>query len=242
MIADHHLLGVLQASCHGPSMTHRTIRYALSKEFSACVVNFSEAYRHEAFLYDRESWRVTLPIIREGDGPNVVRGKGDAPVLVRRHHHLIASWSMKACAGSVPVKLAPPRWFNGQTFDHPLGPVEAMAAHPHAAIRGLPETLDRVEKYAESMRRLEERISHSLDRHRLPVVTGDLNYPDVGQAGPPWCPSRMFARLGLKTWSVGVDWIAYHPRLVPLQRRVIGRDQTGQDHPWLHATFTGFHR
>lgn len=240
MITPAHPLTVLQASCHGPSLTHRAIRYALSREFSACVVNFSEAYRHEAFLYDRPSWRVTLPVIREGDDRDVVRGKGDAPVVVRRHHHLLDSWSMKACSRSVPLKIAPPRWFNGQTFDHELGAVEAMAAHPNAAIRGLPEGLDRVEKYAQSMRLLELRIEDSLHRGRLPVVTGDLNYPDVD--GPPWCPSRMFARLGLKTWAVGVDWIAYSPRLVPIRNRIIGQAQTGQDHPWLHASFTGFRK
>jgi hypothetical protein len=50
----------------------------------------------------------------------------------------------------------------------------------------------------------------------------------------------MFARLGFKTWTVGVDWLAWSPGLVPIRNRVIGREQTRQDHPWLWAQFTGF--
>lgn len=242
MIAQHHRLTVLQASCHGPTLTHRQIRFALSSRFQACAVAFSEAYRHEAFLRDRESWRVTLPHTELDDDRDVLRGKGDAPVLVRRHHPMLDSWSLRACTRSVPLRLAPPRYFNGQAFAHALGAVEVMGAHPHADIRGRPAGLDRVEKYAQSMRLLELRIEHSLDRNRLPVVCGDLNYPDDGQAGPSWSPSRVFARLGFKTWAVGVDWIAYHPRLIPTHNAVIGKSETGQDHPWLHASFTGFSR
>lgn len=240
MTAPHHPLTVLQASCHGPSVTHRTIRFALSRHFSACAVAFSEAYRHTRFLHDREAWRVTVPHVFPEDDRETWRGKGDAPVLVRRHHPMVDAWSMKACRRSVPVKLAPPRYFNGQTLAHELGAVEVMAAHPHAKVQGLPITVDRVEQYAHSMGRLEQKIERALDLNRLPVILGDLNHPDTGQAGPPWAPARVFARHGLKSWAVGVDWIAYHPSLVPIGNQVIGRAQTGQDHPWLWAKFTGF--
>lgn len=234
----HAQLVVLHAPCHGPSLTHKTIRFALSDEVGACAVVPSEAYRHEAFIRDRPRWRVTMPVIRDDDDHDTVRGKGDVPVLVRRHHPLLSSWSRKACGRSVPIKLAPPRYFNGQTFAHDLGAVEVVAAHPHAAVVGKPLTLDRVEKYAASMRVLEEHLEFSLSKGKLPVVCGDLQIGD--RDGPPWYPMRMFARLGFNTWNVGVDWVAWPPGLVPIRRRVIGREQTRQDHPWLHVTFTGF--
>lgn len=239
---NHHELTVLQASCHGPTLTHRHIRFALSREFSACAVAFSEAYRHEAFLRDRDSWRVTMPVTRPDDDRDTLRGKGDAPVLVRRHHPLVAGWSTRAAHRSVPLKIAPPRYFNGQTFAHALGAVEVIGAHPHAGILGVPESVDRVQEYARSMGVLEDHVRQSLDKGRLPVVCGDLNYPDHGQAGPSWSPARVFARLGLLTWTVGVDWMAWDPRLVRVGRRIVFPAQNGQDHPWLWQRFTGFAR
>lgn len=237
----HNRLTFLHAPCHGPTLTHSTIRFALSDEFHACAVGFSEAYRHEAFLRGRPRWRPTMPAPRPEDDSHMTRGKFDAPVLVRRHHPLVASWSVKACGRSAPLKLAPPRWFNGQTFAHDLGAVETIAAHPHAKIVGLPGDLDRVEKYAESMRVLEAHIEKSLNKGRLVVLGGDLNYPDR-PGGPAWSPPRMLRRLGLKHWAVGIDWVAWSPELVPVRNRVIGREQTHQDHPWLWVSFTGFSR
>lgn len=234
----HHELRVIAAMNHGPTVDHKALRFALSREFLACAVIFSEAYRHEAFLRDRPSWRATMPVGRPDDDRDTLRGKMDAPVLVRRHHPLIDSWSVQACGRSVPIKLAPPRYFNGQTFAHELGEVEVVAAHPHAAIIGHPEGLDRVQKYAHSMRVLEAHVDESIQRGRLVVVGGDLNYPDVD--GPSWSPPEVFRRLGLRTWCVGVGWLAWSPRLVPLRQEVIGRDRTRQDHPWMFKAFTGF--
>lgn len=228
----HDRLRVLHAPMHGPTVTHRDIRYALSSEFSACAVTFSEAYRHEAFLRDRPRWRPTMPVPQESDDWHRTRGKFDAPVLVRRHHPLVASWSQHVCRRSVPVRIAPPRWFNGQTFAHDFGAVEVIAAHPNAAVVGRPPGLDRVEQYAQSMQALEVHIARSVMRGRLIVVGGDLNWPGK-PAHPSWSPPAMFRRLGFETWSVGIDWLAWSPALVPTDRRIIPRGRNGQDHPWL---------
>lgn len=240
MTAPTDPLVLLQASCHGPTVDTRTLRFALGGDVGADVVNGSELYRHRAWLSERPKWRVSLPPVDDGDDRDDLRGKNDAPVLVRRRYPLVDEWWRLMCHRSTPLKLAPPRYANAQTFAHPLGLVEAVAFHPHANVRGFPHDLPRVVEYRRGMRRLEQHLRHSLERGRLPVGSGDLNYPNVD--GPEWSPRRMFARLGLRTWSVGVDWVWWHPQLVMVDQRVYGRDRTRQDHPWLRAAWTGFVR
>lgn len=233
-------LTVLQASCHGPSLDTRTIRFALSHRVGAHVVDWSEAYRHREFLDERDGWRTTMPAPQLDDDRDTSRGKFDAPVMVRRRFPLVDEWSALMCHRSVPLRLAPPRYGNGQAFVHPLGAVEAIGFHPHADIIGHPHGLPRVREYARGMEKLGRRVTRALDDNRLVIVSGDLNYPD--RDGPPWSPRRLFADLGLKTWSVGVDWFAWSPELVLVGSDVIGRDKTRQDHPWLLARFSGFLR
>lgn len=233
-------LVVLQASCHGPTLDTQTIRFALSSRIGAHVVNFSEAYRHRLFLSERDGWRATMPEAQLDDDRDTTRGKFDAPVMVRHRFPMVDEWSRLMCHRAAPLKLAPPRYANGQAFVHPLGVVEDIAFHPHAAIRGFATGLPRVREYARGMELLERKIVRALEADRLVVVSGDLNYPDVD--GPEWSPRRLFARLGLKTWSVGVDWLAWSPQLVLVGQDVIGRDKTRQDHPWLVGRFSGFLR
>lgn len=240
MVAATDPLVLLQASCHGPTLDTRTLRFALGGEVGADVVNFSEAYHHRPWLLDRERWRASFPPVDDGDDRDTLRGKNDAPVLVRRRYPQEDEWWRLMCHRSAPLRLAPPRYANAQTFVHPLGLVESTAFHPHAKIRGLPADLPRVVEYRRGMDRLERHLAHSIERGRLVIGSGDLNYPDVD--GPEWSPRRVFARLGLRTWSVGVDWVWWTPRLVLVDRKVYARDQTRQDHPWLRASWTGFVR
>lgn len=234
-------LTVLQASCHGPTLDTKTIRFALSAQVGAQVVNLSEAYRHALFVTDRPGWRTILPADPEDDtrrDHDTIRGMFDAPSMVRARFPFVDSWSSLMSHRSAPLKLAPPRYANGQAFVHPLGVVEDIAFHAHADIKGRPTGIPRVVEYARGMRRLERRITRALDDNRLVIVSGDLNYPDAD--GPEFAPRRLFARLGLRTWSVGVDWFAWSPGLVLVGQDVIGREQTRQDHPWLRARFSGF--
>lgn len=240
MVAPDDPLTVLQASCHGPTLDTQTIRFALSARIGAHDVRFSEAYRHRLFLSERNGWRSTMPPAQPEDDRDTLRGKFDAPVMVRRRLPMVDEWHRLMCHRSTPLKLAPPRYANGQAYVHALGVVEAIAFHPHAAIHGRPPGLDRVQEYARGMKRLGRRIERALDDDRLVIVSGDLNYPNAD--GPPWSPRRLFADLGLKTWAVGVDWFAWSPQLVLVGSDVIGRDQTRQDHPWLLARFSGFLR
>lgn len=232
-------LTVLHAPCHGPSMTMQTVRFALSGHIGADSVAFSEAYRmRDSLEAGRPRWRVTMPLELPGDDWDSIRGKFDCPVLVRRRHPLVDEWTLKVARRSFPRKIAPDRWANAQTYAHELGPVEHSAMHPHAVVQGLHDSIPRVQEYARSMRRLEAHLERSLEAGKLPVVTGDLNHPDVD--GPSWVPRRTFARLGLKTWAVGIDWVAWHPALVIVDRKVISREQTRMDHPWLVTRFEGF--
>lgn len=230
----------LQASCHGPTLDTKTLRFALSGRIGANSVNFSEAYRepNPAFLDNREHWRATMPARLPTDDRDTLRGKFDAPVLVRRRYPLVDEWSSQMCHRSTPLKLAPPRYANGQAVAADLGELEVIAMHPHADIVGHPPDLPRVVEYRRSMQRLEHRIEQALDGGRLVIVSGDLNYPD--RLGPNWTPREVFARLGLRTRAVGVDWVAWSPELVLVDFAQLGREQTRQDHPWLRATFTGF--
>lgn len=233
-------LTLLQASCHGPTLDVQTIRFALSSWVGAHVVNFSEAYRHRLFLAERESWRSTMPETQLDDDRDTIRGKFDAPVMVRRRLPMVDEWSRLMCHRAVPLRLAPPRYGNGQAFVHPLGLIEDTTLHPHAAVEGFSSGLPRVQEYARGMDRLERRIARALDDNRLAIGSGDLNYSD--HDGPEFAPRRMFARLGLRTWNVGVDWVWWSPELVCVARDVFTREQTRQDHPWLRARFSGFLR
>lgn len=230
----------LQASCHGPTLDTKTCRFALSARVEANSVVFSEAYRepNRVFLDDREHWRATMPQQLPSDDRDTLRGKFDAPVLIRGRYPLVDEWSSQMCHRSAPLRLAPPRYANGQAVASPFGALEVVGMHPHADIIGHPPDLPRVVEYRRSMQRLRHRLAQALDAGRLVIFSGDLNYP--ARPGPMWTPREVFGQLGLRTWAVGVDWVAWSPELVCVDREVIGRDRTRQDHPWLRATFTGF--
>lgn len=227
-----HPLTILHAPCHGPTVTPHHIRHALT--LGACSVGFSELYERVPYLRERPSWRTTV-----GNPPNdthdELRGAHDAPIATRRHHEQVRSFAMRACDASTPLKLAPPRWVQSDTYVHPLGDVEHITAHPNAAVVGLdPARVDRVKKYVATMGVLERRIKLALKRKRLVVVTGDLNYPALADV-VDWSPHAMFARTGLKVWAIGVDYVAHGPGLRPVDRQVI--TDNGQDHPWMMRRF-----
>lgn len=227
--ADHPLR-IVHAPLRAPIARPADIQRALA--LGGCSVGPTEAYRLIGYLRRRPSWRIAV-----GRSETSLRGPGDVPVLVRRHHKPVDRWAIKACGPADPLRLAPERWITGFAYRHPLGTIEHIAHHPHPILNAA-ATLSMRRGYRESMERLEQCVRVSLELGRLPVVTGDLNVTRASAL--EFAPRAMFERLGLKAWSVGVDWIAWHRSLVPVGRRVIERQENGQDHPWLVLDLEGF--
>lgn len=230
MVDAEHLLRIVHAPLRGPEATKAEMHRAL--ELGACSVGWSEAYRHIPYLRRRPAWRIAV-----GHSDTSLRGPGDVPVMVRRHHKPVDRWAVKACAPAEPLRLAPERWVTGFAYRHPLGTIEHIAHHPNPI--GNPDaTLSMRREYRNSMERLEQTVRVALELGRLPVVTGDLNVP----ASSPleFAPRHVFERLNLKWWAVGVDWVAWHRSLIPVHRETLDREQNGQDHPWLLIDFEGW--
>lgn len=231
LMADvDHLLRIVHAPLRGPEATRADLKHAL--ELGACSIGFTEAYHYTRYLRRRPSWRIAV-----GHSEHSLRGPGDVPVLVRRHHAAVDRWAIKACDAGEPLRLAHERWITGFAYRHPLGVIEHIDHHPDA-VQAPTATLSMRRLYRESMERLETCVRVALELGRLPVVTGDLNLPAHNPL--PYAPRAVFGRLGLKTWSVGVDWIAWHKDLIPVDRAVIA--DNGQDHPWLSIDFEGWRR
>lgn len=232
MVAPDHLLRIVHAPLRGPEATPLEMRRAL--ELGACSIGWTEAYRRVGFLRRRLMWRTAV-----GESPTSLRGPGDVPVMVRRHHRPVDRWAIKACDAAHPLRLAHERWLTGFAYQHPLGLIEHIAAHTDP-IQAPTATLSMRRAYRTNMERLETVVTVSLELGRLPVVTGDLN---LGSSSPlEFAPRHVFDRLNLKVWSVGVDWVAWHRSLIPVRRRVIAPDVNGQDHPWLVIDFEGWRR
>lgn len=227
-----HPLRIMHAPLHGVSATPQQLRRALS--FDPCSVSFSESYPLTIFpfLIARPSYPAT---VGKKASLRPLRGPHDTPILRRRHHRKIDSFAYKAVDSSIPIKIAPERWNTGVAYRHSWGRIGHITAHPNAVVQGLdPRKVDRVAKYVDQMTKLEKSIREWQRLGYWVVVTGDLNHHE---GGAPWGPEAMFSRLNMRTWRVGVDWIAYDHRLwLPEDRRLIITDN-GQDHPWMVATF-----
>ncbi len=226
------MLTILHAPTHGPTLDLDAIRFAAS--LRADSIGWSEAYRRIPALRRRLRYRT-----RVGDPrgiPNAtIRGAHDVPVQVRRTRRLVDWYAFKACDPSTPIKIAPDRWITGAIYDHPIGRIEHVVLHPNAAVQGVDPEVDRVRKYANQMRRLESTVTLAWRRGHVPIVTGDLNWGKPEDDDPWFAPWRVFGRLDLDYWRVGLDWIAYPPHLRIAERVTFPESRTGSDHPWMLA-------
>lgn len=224
-------IAVLHAPCHAPSLDLGAVRLATSLD--ADSIGWSEAYERIPLLRTRLRYKVRVGTSRTDPR----RGARDVPILRRRSRREVDWWAIKACGPSEPIRIAPERWITGVAYETGFGVVEHIAAHPHAAVQDRDPDLDRVEGYRQNMRRLESRIIRAQRLGRHVVVTGDLQWN--GLVGPLWAPGRVFGRLDLRMWNVGLDWLAVsgHLRTVPRSLRLLGPAETGQDHPWLFGRF-----
>lgn len=230
-----HTLTVLHAPLHGPDFTKADAKAAMA--LGADSLAFSEANVLARWLRRRVRYRCR--VMRSSIDTRRVRSPlgdaGDNPVMVKRGHKRLQSWGVMACTPSEPVRIAPARFLYGEAYAHPFGDVEHLSAHPNAGVSKF-RTLrvPRVRKYAATMRMLEAKVRRAQDKGRLVIVTGDLQMSK--RCTQRWSPDQTFRRLGLRTYAAGIDWIAYDPRLVLLEAKVL-EPRPGHDHPWILATF-----
>lgn len=227
------MLTILHAPSHGPTLDLDAIRFAVSLKPDS--IGWTEAYNRVPALRRRVRYRTRVGNPR-GVPKASIRGAHDVPIMVHRRNQLLDWWAFKACDPSTPIKIAPDRWLTGVVYRHRIGVVEHIDVHPNAAVQGLPLDVDRVQKYRETMRRLESRILHAQGLGHVVIVTGDLNW-GIDRDDPEFAPARMFRRCDLDWWRIGIDWIAYAPHLRVAERAVYDHASTGSDHPWLLARF-----
>ena len=226
-------LTILHAPNHAPDVAGATIR--LATRTGADSIGMSEAYRVTRLLAHVDGYRVTY-----GKGArDRRRGAKDVPILTKTTHASLGAGAVQISEAAKPVRLAPDRWLTFSLFASELGPVAHLNLHPNAGVAHAPATSARRREYAESMATLERYVRLFRLEGFLVVVTGDLNYPaNLHEDVPAWAPSEVFRRLDLGVWSKHLDYIAFDQRLKLFGSGVMGRHETGSDHPWLLATFT----
>lgn len=217
-------LSILHAPTYGPTFDLGAIRFACSVD--ADSIGFTEAYRMTAALRRRIGYRCRVgKSLVDTRAINSPRGDaGDVPILVRRRLPLIEWHAERVTPPGFPQKFAPERWITEVVYEHAIGDVEHINAHPDPAfVDG-----HLWERY---MDRLVSRITRAADRGRHVIVTGDLQ---SGRA------ARYLDRANLDYWRVGIDYIAHSPHLRIVERSpLVDRSQVGQEspHPWLLARF-----
>jgi hypothetical protein len=231
-VPDQHPLRIVAAPLHGPTVTKREMKLAL--DLGACSIGWSEADRRIPYLRRRPSWRIA---VGRSDDPRVLRGPGDVPISVRRHHRPLERYAFKACERAEPIELAPERWVIGFAYEHPLGDIEHINHHPNP-FNAPRATLSLRREYRQSMLALERAGERALRKRRLLVITGDMNL--TARSPLEYAPRQVFDRLNLKWWTNEVVWIAHHRSLIPIERRTVTTN--GQDHPWLVIDFEGWRR
>lgn len=190
------------------------------------------------YLRLRPAWRLLAAVPVELDDFDERRGAWDCPISTRRHHERIAAFRARTCDASIPLKIAPPRYVVSEAFEHPVGDVERISAHPNAAVvtaEGFaldPAKVERARFYVDTMQVVERRARHALNRNRLVVISGDLNMGK--RVDVPWSPVALARRLDLRVWAVGVDYILSDKRLRVLDRQLIA---SGMDHPWMREEY-----
>jgi hypothetical protein len=217
-------LRILHAPGYAPAVSLATVKAA--EATGADSVGFSELYRVawagvDLFQSDRlRAWCGFSEVdTRAVDSP---RGDaGDNPVAVRRRHKITGRAAYRVNRPGEPEKFAPERWITRVDYTWAGLVVTHVNAHPSPLFVGR-------WKWRKVMRAVRREVRRAQQLGHLVIVTGDLQSTTL--------PAPIFSNLGLDTWRVGVDWIAYDRRL-----RLVERVQPTpplMDHPWLLATFT----
>jgi hypothetical protein len=214
-------LAILHAPCYGPKVSRTTQRTAEGTR--ADSIGYSEFYKQAGNLGVDSKYRDVVGHsnvnTRLVDSP---RGDaGDNPISVRGDHHLRSAKVFKVTSPGTPLKFAPERWLVVARYEWGGEVVCHVNVHPSPVFTSLV-------KWRRVMRAAAGEVRKAKARGDLVVLTGDLQT----RAAQVW-----LRRLGLRVWRVGIDYVAYDPRL---QRRDAGsRTWTpdGMDHVWMLAEF-----
>lgn len=220
------VLSILHAPAHGPSLDLGAIRFACSQ--GADSIGFTEGYRMIPALRRRVSYRCRVGR-SQTDTRKIASPRGDAgdvPILIRRRLSLVEWSAERVTPPARPLKYGPERWLTTAVYEHDFGFVEHLNSHPD------PRFVDDGEPWQVYLDRLEARIARAIRRGHHVIVTGDLQ----AVSGP----LRMFDRVDLDVWRVGIDYVAHSPHLRRVESsRLVDPSQVAQrrPHPWLLARF-----
>lgn len=231
--ADHGRVVLVHAPLHAPTVTTDDAKRALS--LGGCVVNFTEAYRLQTWLRRRLNYRCTGGKSRvDTRGVTSPRGDaGDNPVMSRREHRLITGWATRVHGPSVPLRLAPERWLTGVELVHAAltDPLESWCAHPNPIGHPQEGRGQRMITWRDYIGTLEDKLTTAQNAGNVIVGSGDLQ---VGKGVAT--AADLFHDMGLKTWSIGPDWIWWDPnRLHLLGVRVLDGVAPSASEPKPHA-------
>lgn len=217
-------LSVLHAPSYAPRIGLPSVRLACSTGVDS--IGWTEAYGVVSALRRRVSYRCRVG--RSSTDTRVVtspRGDaGDVPILVRRSWPLVSWRALRLTDPGTPAKYAPERWLTEVVYDHAVGQVAHLAAHP------CPRFVDG-DLWARYMARLQSRVVLHQRRGHHVILTGDLQ---VGRLG------EWFDQVDLDYWRIGIDYVAHSPHLRLVERsRLFDPAQVDEPdpHPWLLARF-----
>ena len=167
------------------------------------------------------------------------RGSADTPILLKKKYKFRGQIAVQASDQVKPEKFAPDRIFHAAIFDHPLGRIGVIAAHPNAggviSSDPVPPTSPSVKQYAASMDVLDNLLTFLEVMGAKPFVGADVNMRKG--VDKPWSPYLVFKKHNLAVISHGLDVVAYPRPFVQADVQEVPQNETGADHPWINAKF-----
>lgn len=217
-------LRILHAPGKAPNVDLHTLHTA--EKANADSIGYSEVYKVTASLeVARARYKTPLAVsrvrTRKMNSPH--GDAGDNPVSVRWDHHQFGHTAYKVDDPSrLPgmAKWGPERWLYRVDYRWDALAVTHIDIHPSPVFVGLA-------KWRRVMDAMVAEARKAQAAGNLVIVTGDLQSARL--------PASYFKRLGLDTWNMGVDWIAFDRRLGRMGSVV--EHPAGMDHPWMLAMF-----
>lgn len=232
-------MGVVRIGCGNLYVANQQPRYAIDVALSHKVDSWGWSEMgtniNNARLVGRRHQMHTLTAFGFGDR----RDANDCVMHVSKDRALRHFSMTQVCDDANPTKLAHDRTFSMVAYE--LAGMDNVLAHiaihpnwvkgfnnPNAQI---------VKEYVESVMGLEAmlRFAKAMGWHR--VVTGDFNLPK--RADKPFRTTYdVFRQQQLNTKTVNIDGMAWDKTLGLNVWKVIDKQRTGSDHPWIVAEFS----
>lgn len=171
----------------------------------------------------------------------------DAPVLVNRSRTLLRTTSTVVSRalgrrGSDLNRVAPARVLTEARYEHPVARVVGCKGvahinlHPVAGpkqLNGRNPMAPLTRQYRKAWKAARKAARQARADGFVVVLTSDAQMDNRSRR--PWAPAKQAKRMGLRTWSTGIDWLMFDPRLTlvgaPKVRRLY-------DHPGFVAELT----